>query len=115
MAANNLFTPPVAKYLPVSKGADLAFTVTYKPDGSIANWPSGCTVIFECDTKDETLRKQFTPGSSSVCSIRVESEDCDTWKDKYLWRILLSLPDNPSHEIPVVNGEIKRYDGKMTR
>ncbi|WKW86030.1 hypothetical protein SEA_JONJAMES_56 [Gordonia Phage JonJames] len=117
MAVGNLFPPPPTKYLPVSKGADLSFTVTYKPGGVEASWPVGCTVILEVDVVKggEPFRQPYVPGGNAKCPIRVESGVTDTWKDGMLWRILLSKPDNPSLEIPVVNGEVKRFDGKMSR
>ena len=108
-----LFDPPTTHSLPVSWHADLVVDFqNYDPDDTTTtiDYEAGTHAYLDIKTDPVTRVEAQITGFHAVC--RVESDVTDTLRTGTLWVFLLSLPGDPTTEVPVVNGVVERFDGK---
>ena len=115
MAIPNLFDPTLERALPLSRGADLRFSVyddTTKPPTS---WPMGTIGIVEIDHGAETLRfdAELVEGRLDFLldSEKTDSVPATTSSNKVSWRLRIAFAEDPTTELPVYEGPV--YRGRL--
>ena len=103
-----LIDPPIEKLLPLTRGADRAFSVRrVDTSGDPVNYGAG-TVSFwiDIDPTDPTEVEATISGASA--SLRIPSTVCDLARSGTRWRIVWT---DGTDDIPIVVGRVKRHDG----
>lgn len=117
--ATPIVDPPDVHDLPVSWHADSVFdfenndpddAALIPPVWTPIDYEDGVSLFLDVNTKPPQRFEADIVGAHAV--VRIESEIADTLKDNTLWVLLQSHPGAPSTEMPVVNGVIRRYDGR---
>ena len=103
-----LIDPPIAKLLPVTKGADRAFSVRrVDTNGDPVDYDAGTVSMWiDIDPTDPTEVEATISGASA--SLRIPSTVCDLARSGTKWRIVWT---DGTDDIPIVVGRVKRHDG----
>lgn len=116
-ASEGFNTPPLSLPLYVSWHADLILNfqnvdpaTADDPSPTPIDFPAGASVYLDVNTKPPLRTTAVLNGPDGVA--RVESDTADGFRDGTIWVLLISEPDNPTREVPIVNGVIVRADGK---
>jgi hypothetical protein len=104
-----LIDPPIAKLLPLTKGADRAFSVqrVHPTTGDPLNYDAG-TVSMWIDIDPAAPTEVQATISGAVASIRIPSTVCDLAPSGTRWRIVWT---DGTDDTPIVVGRVKRHDG----
>lgn len=107
-----LFTPTLERALPLSRGADLIFSVFDDSTDPPSPWPPGTVGIVEIDHAGDTIRVDATLESGRL-DFRLDSELTDsvpatTNSNKVAWRLRIALAADPDTELPVYEGPVYR-------
>ena len=114
----NLYRPPSTYTLPVSWHADVLVDFqNCDPDAEVpADSPVayGAGVSCYLDVKTATPQRFTAEIDDYHAVVKIESSVADLFADRTEWVFLVAYPTSPSTEVPVVNGTIRRYDGKRS-
>jgi hypothetical protein len=109
----NLYKPPSTYSLPVSWHADVLVDFqNCDPDDSETPVSYGVGVAGYLDVKTSTPQRFAATMDAHHAVVKIESAVSDLLADRTEWVFLLAYPTSPTTEVPVVNGTIRRYDGK---
>lgn len=111
-STQNLFTPTLERALPLSRGADLRFSVFDDTTSPPTPWPAGTVGIVEIDHGSQKLlfNAELIDGRLDFL---LESEQTDaipatTSSNKVAWRLRIAFSDDPTVELPVYEGPVYR-------
>lgn len=105
----NLFEPPPAYLLPLSKGGDLVVDfVRVDANGDPIAYDGGTTVTLTIDTATPITGNATINAEHAL--IKIESTELDTVAGGVLWRCVATLPTEPATDIVIANGKTKRAD-----
>lgn len=111
-AVPNLFEPTVQRALPLSKGADLRFSVLDDRTDPATPWPTGTVGIVEIENGEELLVFNATLVDGRLDFVmnneRTDSVPATTSKNKVRWTMRIAFASDPTTEIPVYEGPIYR-------
>jgi hypothetical protein len=111
----NLYRPPSTYTLPVSWHADVLVDFqNCDPEDSDTPVAYGAGVSCYLDVKTSTPQRFTAEMDDHHAVIKIESSVADLFADRTEWVFLVAYPTSPSTEVPVVNGTIRRYDGKRS-
>lgn len=112
MAIPNLFEPTVQRALPLSKGADLQFSVFDDTTDPSTPWPPGTLGIVEIEHGTERLRfdAELVEGRLDFLldNERTDVIPATTASNKVAWRLRIAFADDPTTEISVYEGPVYR-------
>lgn len=108
----NLFDPTIERALPLSRGADLKFSVFDDTTDPPTPWPTGTVGIAEIDYSGDTLRFEAVLVEGRL-DFLLDSEVTDpipatTSSNKVAWRLRVAFADDPTTELPVYEGPVYR-------
>lgn len=110
-APETYLVPPPPEYLiPVTKGADLDFTLR-RVDGSAnpQNWSASLHMSIDIDKLAPTSVNAVVTNALAV--FHIESAVLDQTKNGMRWRVIVSIAGTPTDEIAIAVGTFERHDG----
>jgi len=103
-------TPPAQRIIPVTRGADRLFSIRRRDEqGDPQDWDA--TLFIDIDIDKAAPTRVNAEVTDDVAVIRIESTLCDQVRNSTRWRILMSQPDTPTLETPLLVGTFERHDG----
>lgn len=111
MSANYLQAKLPARVLPVTRGTDAKISVRRRdPATQIAvDWPGEVYMLVDLGDAPTRIDGVVT---ASLATVVIESTIADQCKTGTPWRLVLSVPGNPSYERPLLVGTFERNDGR---
>lgn len=105
-----LVAPPPEYLVPVTRGADLDFTLR-RVDGSgnSQNWDADLYIDIDIDKTAPTRVHAVVTNELAV--FHLESATLDLTKTAMKWRTIASISGTPTDEIAVAVGTFERHDG----
>lgn len=105
-----LIQPPGEKVLPVTLGADRAFTINRVDAlGDPVDFDPDSSVFFCSNISRTDQPRTFATITGSQAAFKIQSETLDKVKDGMLWQIVLRVG---TLETPLLVGKFERRDGR---
>lgn len=108
-APGYLYPQPLAKVIPVTLGADVAFTLQRtNTGGTPVNFDAGSQVYLQVDLDKSNPTKVQATVSGSTAAIRMDYTVADQCKNSTKWQVILK---NGTNETALLVGKFERNDG----
>lgn len=104
-----LIAPPAEYVIPVTRGADRAFTVARTDEvGDPVNFDEGSTVTFTVDADPDDPTSVDAVVTGAEAAFVIPSTVLDLCRNRAKWRVVLTVGEL---DTPLIVGRIHRYDG----